>query len=268
MVTVTDGPTGCTASVAVFVLADTAIPENVEIAGDSHLSCTSASLPLLGSTSTPNSTYAWTGPGGITSDVFVFNVTEPGTYTLVVTAPNGCTDTATTVIGPVPVPVISNLQITNDINGQGLGAINFDVTSSSSYMVLWFLNGQPFGNTQNLTNLHAGIYNAVVITQPDACVGNVTAIVDNIVASTEPSDAAWWEVSPNPANDFLDVHFRGERLADADLVLYNMLGQQVRTAQMSTMNFRLDLKNLAAGQYQLMIRAGKQGVLKPVVIQK
>ena len=85
---VTDSINGCTNSTTITVAQDITAPE-VTAAGNT-ISCTNPQVPLSGSSTTPGATLAWVGPN--------FNSTQPnpivsqnGTYTLTVTAPNGCT---------------------------------------------------------------------------------------------------------------------------------------------------------------------------------
>ena len=108
----------------------------------------------------------------------------------------------------------------------------------------------------------------IVITV-DGCSDTLSVTIDNLVAATEPDRAYLWEVIPNPANSFLDVHFRGDALPDARLALFDMLGRQVLAGKMTGgRSVRLEVRDLPAGQYQLMIQDEGRTVLRPVVIQR
>ncbi|MBP6811159.1 MAG: T9SS type A sorting domain-containing protein, partial [Saprospiraceae bacterium] len=58
------------------------------------LSCTHPTVQLLGNSNVQNASYFWSGFGGWTSDLQNPMVTEPGTYCLTVSGPNGCTSTS------------------------------------------------------------------------------------------------------------------------------------------------------------------------------
>ncbi|RME40734.1 MAG: hypothetical protein D6794_01710, partial [Deltaproteobacteria bacterium] len=85
---------GCTATDTVVVAIDTVAPQVAAIGGT--LDCQSQSLTLQGSSATPGVAYAWSGPGGFSASTPTPTASQPGVYTLTVTAPNGCTaqDTA------------------------------------------------------------------------------------------------------------------------------------------------------------------------------
>ena len=132
---------------------------------------------------------------------------------------------------------------------------------------MWTFNGQSLIG-QNLINLMAGVYVAVV-TSIDGCTATVSAVVDNIVPTGEPDAADLWTIVPNPADIYLDIRFRGDALPDAHLRLFDLLGREVRSANMANRStIRMELGDLPAGSYQLLIREGGQTVVRPVVIQR
>ncbi len=100
------GSNGC------IVEADAVVTENftkpVALAvAVSKLTCDVLSVSVAGNSNTPNSTYSWTGPGGFTATGKNIQVSESGPYILTVTAPNGCTGTATaTVLNDYNPPAI------------------------------------------------------------------------------------------------------------------------------------------------------------------
>jgi hypothetical protein len=91
------GPNGCTDSDVVMVNQDIAAP-NVSAGLDKLLNCTITSVILEGSSSTTGATASWSGPNGFSSTSFTPSVSVPGTYTLTVAGPNGCTDSDVVVV--------------------------------------------------------------------------------------------------------------------------------------------------------------------------
>lgn len=82
-------PNGCTSDETIAVIQDADIPD-ISVAGD-ILNCTNQSINLSGNSTVLDVTYAWTGPVGFMANEPNPAITVPGDYTLVVTAPNGCT---------------------------------------------------------------------------------------------------------------------------------------------------------------------------------
>ena len=88
---------GCDATDAVDVIQGSGQPPVANAGTDVDLDCTSGTITLDGSKSDPGS-YSWTGPNGFTSTQQNPTVSDIGTYTLTVTATNGCTDSDDVVV--------------------------------------------------------------------------------------------------------------------------------------------------------------------------
>ncbi|MBK9338687.1 MAG: gliding motility-associated C-terminal domain-containing protein [Lewinellaceae bacterium] len=84
---------GCTADVTVTVLLDVA-PPDVSASGNT-ISCSAPQVSISGASATPGATFQWLGPNSFNSPDPNPLVDDGGAYTLVVTAPNGCTSDAT-----------------------------------------------------------------------------------------------------------------------------------------------------------------------------
>ena len=107
-VTVTD-TAGCLNRATVMVTLDTTSSESVVIGGSLKCAVDSFQIDLR---TRNGSSYLWSGPGGFTStdqDPWVF---VPGTYTVIVSLPNGCMDTVSTSVTNDVVPIDFNF--TND----------------------------------------------------------------------------------------------------------------------------------------------------------
>ena len=79
------GETACTADAAAAV------------SGGATLTCARDSVQLLGGTTVAGAAYKWSGPNGFSSALQNPFIRTPGAYTLLVTAPGGCTATASVV---------------------------------------------------------------------------------------------------------------------------------------------------------------------------
>ena len=101
-VTVSDAG-GCETIASIMVDEDTGVPDISGSGG--FIDCNMPNTNIMGGSTTPNVTFNWSGPGGFTSSQPSPNVTQAGTYTLTVTAPNGCIETIdVTVVGDFAVP--------------------------------------------------------------------------------------------------------------------------------------------------------------------
>ena len=171
-VTVT-GANGCTATASTTVAGDTSVP-TVTASNNGPLTCTTTNVTLTANATNANS-YSWTGPNGFTSSQANPTATNPGTYTVVIEAGNGCTAMATTTIAEdVTPPTVS---ATND------GPITCTVTSAqltatATGAATYSWTG-PNGFTSSQANpivTVAGTYN-VTVTGANGCTANSTTTV-------------------------------------------------------------------------------------------
>src|SRR5690606_8198062 len=104
-------------------------------------------------------TYSWSPSGG-TADTAT-NLAA-GTYTVLVTDPNGCTATQSVVITQPAIPYDIVLVSQNNIscNGANNGSITINVTGGTApYNYVWSNGG---GNTPAISNLAPGNYTVTV----------------------------------------------------------------------------------------------------------
>jgi hypothetical protein len=93
---VVTGPNGCTASASVTENQNTTAPGASATGG--AITCNAPKVTLAGTSSSTHATFAWSGPGG-NSTQQNFQVSVPGVYALVVTdTVNGCTSTASATV--------------------------------------------------------------------------------------------------------------------------------------------------------------------------
>lgn len=150
---------GCTASDVATVSPDTDVPDLTATGG--LIDCNNPSTTIT-STSTQATSIAWTGPNGFTSTVSNPIVSESGTYSVVVTAANGCTNsTSVTVEGDFTEPGVM-------VNGGTIDCSNTSVliTASSSSTITNYAWTGPNGFTstqQVISAVEPGTYSVTVI---------------------------------------------------------------------------------------------------------
>jgi hypothetical protein len=165
---------GCTSTFNVQVDQNTT-PPDISAAGG-QLTCAQPTLALQGGSTTPNVSYLWTAPGGVTYNTANPTVSEPGTYVLRVTDnSNGCTSTASAVVNPdlnVPVVTVTGGTLTCAVNSIQLTG------QANKPDVLWSWTGPNFSSVeQNPSVTLPGSYTLVVTTPVNGCTGQATIVV-------------------------------------------------------------------------------------------
>ncbi len=183
-IVVTDA-NGCTDSVVVILVnggnpvdvTGVAVPGVCGQNGQIHLGITGGTTPY---------TIVWTGPvnGTTTTSNNFYNILNlpSGTYTIVVTDVNGCTDTV--------VITLTNIPNTLDLTGVAIpgvcgqnGQIHLGITGGTTpYTIVWTgpVNGSTTtsNNFYNILNLPSGTY-VIVVTDANGCTDTVTIILTN-----------------------------------------------------------------------------------------
>jgi hypothetical protein len=115
-VVVTNPANGCTSA------GNAQASQNVQVptctADGGTLSCTNSAVSLVASSTTPNTTFAWFGANGPLPNPIA---NAPGTYTVVVTALNGCTSTCTATVTSTST---FSFSYTATVNCNGTYALN------------------------------------------------------------------------------------------------------------------------------------------------
>lgn len=115
--------------------------------------------------------YSWEGPNSFTSNEANPTITNAGlnaagSYSVTVTATNGCADRATTNVVVNALPVITLMPTDANCNGAASGSITLGVNGDPSDFSYSWSNG---GNTQNISNLPAGSYTVTVTSLATSC---------------------------------------------------------------------------------------------------
>ncbi len=174
-VTVT-GDNGCTSSETFLIMSNLEIP-NVSAEG-AVLTCDSPGGVLMGSSTTPNVSYLWTGPNGFMASFANPVAVALGTYTLQVTGENGCTATVDVeVVSGEDAPILTLEGGTIDCNNTSI-----ELSVSASQENLDYIWSGPNGFTQEGATIQVmtpGNY-SVIGTNADGCSGSTQVeVLDN-----------------------------------------------------------------------------------------
>ncbi|MCB0641254.1 MAG: hypothetical protein KDC44_06420, partial [Phaeodactylibacter sp.] len=156
---------GCSSSEVITVLGDFTLPD-ISGTASGMITCAEPMAALIGSSTTPNVTYAWTGPG-VNSNQPVVSTAMPGLYTLTVTGPNGCSSTeAVEVTGDLSAPDGSaTVSGSLDCNNAMVTLSGSSATPSATFQ--W--NGPGLNASQaTVSASQPGVY-TLLVTGPNGC---------------------------------------------------------------------------------------------------
>lgn len=207
---------GCTGTTATTVQQNIT-PPNASASGGVK-TCTVLSVTLMGSSTTPNVGYSWTGPNGFQSNLQNPMVSAVGTYTLKVTNfVNGCTATATANVSQnITAPIVSATsttitctnplgQITTSASPQGLtynwtGPSNFSSTLKNPQVAVAGYYYVTATNPANGCTNTSSVYTSANITPPFAYAGEdkslncyfKTILINGSFSSNGPNYTYQW----------------------------------------------------------------------------
>lgn len=185
-VTVINQDNGCASSVSVTVAEDKNYP-TATLAPPATLNCynnSSIALNATGTSTGSDFTYLWTGPGGQSGTTLpIPNISQPGTYTLVVTnTKNGCTKSANVNVNQNTTPPNALAGPNKLLNCANNGVVSIGTSNSSNYTYSWSPNGSTSG-TQSVTT--PGVYTLLATDPVNGCTvsSSVTVTEDKSVPS-------------------------------------------------------------------------------------
>lgn len=178
--TVTNPATGCSNSASTSVIGDGNEPD-VSIANPATITCSNPTVTLSANSPTPGATFAWTSNPGIISGgtTLTPTVNQAGTYQIVATGSNGCTNAASAVVsGNTNLPDVNTTPSSYVISCNN-PTVSINGTSSvTGVSYAWTGPGIASGqNSGTITANTAGTY-AVTVTNPvNSCVNSATYTV-------------------------------------------------------------------------------------------
>ena len=208
--------------------------------------------------------------GETTQSITLSNLT-PGTWPYYVSTPGGncfATDTIEITVNPLPVP-----DFTATANQ---GTVTFTNASANATTYHWnFGTGNP-ADTSNATNptfsYTASDTFTVVLTAVNDC-GSASFTLDvvvNIVGIDEIPGAVI-AISPNPANELINVSISGITGGNIRLSIVNVLGQQIFSdvlkADGSNNSKIIDVSNYDKGVYFITLQTEQHATTRKLVVE-
>lgn len=261
---VTDTRTGCSATDQVIVVQNDTMP-TLTLANVNPITCKDSVTVLDASATIPsNVSIQWTGTGGNvprqTSNPLVFEVTQPGTYQVVVTNPeNGCeSQSSVTVESEANVPVLAvtaPVQLTCTQPSFTLDATGS--TINGTYTTNWeSISGGSVQPTQanplRATGNGAGTYKLTVTVNESGC----TATKEVTVASPDyPMASAATDKPSIGCGENTTLNSTGSSSGNGITYRWSVLSGTGTIANPTAQNIQVD----KAGNYQLVVSNSTNG---------
>ncbi|HRH68677.1 MAG TPA: gliding motility-associated C-terminal domain-containing protein, partial [Flavobacteriales bacterium] len=185
-VTVTD-LNGCAATVSYTLTAPATVSIGLSTTlrpGGNNITCAGGNDGDIAATISGGTTpydIAWTGPNGFTATSASINALAAGTYDLIVTDANGCSEAGTTTLTEPALVAVTLSSITYNggfnipCSEVSVGVFDASVTGGTpGYTYAWSGPNGFSSSDQDLTSLTAGDYD-LTVTDSNGCTGGATA---------------------------------------------------------------------------------------------
>jgi hypothetical protein len=242
---------GCTATDATTLVAS--LTPDVQLGNDISI-CSGQAITL--ESGYPGANILWSN-----------NATTPniapdtsGTYSVVVTFINGCSDADTVEVLFKVLPVVELGADTVICDGQTL---TLSAGSQASYQ---WSNG---ATSENITIAAENVY-GVTVTNSDGCTAtdDVLVTVEICSETKEPSWAEGTSLFPNPTSGLLTLKTTAIPANTLSLSIFNNLGQEVISRRtIADQETQLDLTTMPKGMYQVRIFDGARVKTWAIVVQ-
>jgi gliding motility-associated-like protein len=194
--TVTNTVTNCSTPVQV-VVSDDFTPPAIQISPTQTITCTNPTAVI---SVTATGTYSWTGSGAIVSGQGTSSITvnTGGDYSVVVTAANGCSATASSHIDAdqnIPTVTISASSTNSMITcSNPTVTLTASVSPAATYSYTWAPSGNTGSANESVTG--PGLYNVIVLNSATGCTATAVQQFTVIGSTTPPSVSASNTVMP------------------------------------------------------------------------
>ena len=177
------GPNGCTATTTVPVTQDITPPAGVTAANDGPITCAKPTATVSATSTTAGVTYRWTGPGNFATTSQSFTTATAGTYSVTVTAPNGCTAVATTTVAQdLTPPQNVSLAVSRALNCTATTAV-LTASSSTTGVSYRFAGPGVVATAGSSATVNAAGTYSVTVTSANGCTAVTTATVTQDITS-------------------------------------------------------------------------------------
>lgn len=178
---VTNNTNGCTAAASTTVTSNISPPGASATGGT--LNCVVNTLAITASSMTPGVTYAWSGPGGFSSNQQNPAVSTAGNYIVTVTNPaNSCTSTATAVVNQDITPPTAEATVNGTLTC-AVTSVQLNIATNAANPTFVWSGPNGFNSTQQSPTVNApGNYIGTVTNPANGCSASDTvSVTQNIM---------------------------------------------------------------------------------------
>jgi len=295
-VTVINPNNGCSTSVTVpTVTQNTTVPSAVNATVNDRLTCNTTSVKITGSSTTTGVTYAWTGPGGFTSNLKETFVSIGGDYTVTATDPsNGCSFSRQITVQadqvhPQGVTVSSDGSLSCSA-----GSVTLTGGSSTSGVGYTWTGPNGFFDPEQITSVvDSGTYVLTVNSPGNGCKTTASIVVTanftgcsaaarkaanghaaTLDASGGSVSGLTYRVYPNPVSGIAVVELSVPASDHVSVEVYNGVGVREKilfdgNAEAGTpYRWTLNAGSLATGIHYCMIRTNNKAYVSKLLINR
>lgn len=159
---------GCISTITATVDCVIDCGNEIRITGGQQLNCATRTVQLTANGAPEGAVYNWTGPG-VTATTKEINVNIPGSYEVIVTAPNGCKTKATAVVTQdFEIPEIPTITISGGPLNCKVDKVTLAAKDLENVTYSWYRYGTIIGNTKSIEVSEEGHYE-VLVTDPNGC---------------------------------------------------------------------------------------------------
>ena len=246
------------------------VQETMSVLGDiNHISCfgeNNGSVSVNVQGGNPNYTYEWSN-GETTSTI---NDLAPGSYDVVVTDADGCSETQSYDVGE-PAELSTNIEsLTNETLNNQDGAIDITpIGGVEPYSFEWTdENGNFVSDKEDIDGLSAGNYN-VEITDANGCISLHTFTIQSVVSVIDYEMARKIKIYPNPTTGLVTMELEDILAPMADIKVFDVTGKMTLSqpqAIIASGQYQFDMSGSASGVYIVRILIENSVVTKRLMV--
>jgi hypothetical protein len=250
-ITTTDG-NGCTAN-ASYLLTQPAVLQYTNLIN--NVQCFGQNNGIITVNNTGGTApYNYNINGGANTSNNLFAGLVAGTYTIVTTDANNCTQSTVAIVNQSATILASSSSNTNASGGNN-GSITVTPTGGTT-PYSYSLNGGAITSNNVFSNLAPGTY-TVIVQDAYGCKNTITAIITFPESIANSLLQSTWLIYPNPAKDELTISTQLLAANNIQVQLLDAVGKLIYTNKVAVLqgnlNTTINVSTLPKGVYSLVL---------------